>query len=318
MGDRCGRPLEGTIIMTYTYADLHTLIGQTMQALAPHYTSGGDALAKHDMTGVEWFGCVVALGLEPAPIAAQTLQALQAYGHLDRQRERLAGIAAKGFLTPTGEADTYRLTDQGRAAVQDFFAAAYDDFSAIIVEGVDLDRLVGLLQRVVDATAAASEPADKAWFQISRVTDDGSLGALARVDQYLTDLTRYRDDAHLAAWRTHDIKGIVWEAFSFIWEGQFADFPERLEQRGYPADKLPAITADLVDRGWITPDGDSFTVTEAGGKLRQAAEDETNRLFFIGWSALNDAEVQEVGALLTALRDRLAAMTATAEAESAP
>lgn len=302
--------------MSTTNPDLFGLIQASMQALSPHYAVARDVFQEYQIDGHDWFHCNMARGLEPQPVSAAALTAIYPYVPIERRQARLADTAAHGFLASAG-GDTYRLTERGRAAVEAFFSTAQQALAQVSgLEGVDTTRLVALLGRIVSRIQAAPEPPVKAAFLASRTTDPGPQAPiLARFDQAVTDLYYFRDDAHLAAWQPTGVSGPVWEALSFIWEGHYADLAERQEGRGLDEAERQAVLDDLLRRGWIAAEGEGFRCTEAGRKLRQAAEDETNRLYFAPWSAaLDEAERQTLGDLLSALNERL---TALAEARNA-
>ncbi|MEP7188800.1 MAG: hypothetical protein ABI901_06405, partial [Roseiflexaceae bacterium] len=174
----------------------------------------------------------------------------------------------------------------------------------------DTAQLNQLLRRLVDATLAAPAPAEKLELHASRLTDPGARGAAAALtDQYLTDLVRFRDDAHQAAWQPHGVGGPTWEALTMIWRGE-AYSPDTLakllERRAQPPQVYIDAIHTLVERGWIAQHGESYRVTDRGAALRQAAEEATDRLFYAPWSCLSEAEIEELRGLLTQLRDRYA------------
>ena len=306
--------------MTSTQTALFTLIQDAMQAISPHYNVATTTVFEdHAMQGQDWFYTLMAWSLAPEPFSADMMQALYPYGSLDLQRQRLADAAEHGFLQAIG-LHRYVPTDKGRAAMVDFFRAAQRALADVPPQdGVDTARLADLLGRVIAAIPTADAPARKIVFHTSRKTDPGSdAAALTRIDQYLTDLYRFRDDAHLAAWGGHKISGPAWEALGYLWRDEAAALPEAIEHRGFPPEKLAEVYAELVARGWIAAAGDGYTITAAGREIRDAAEDETNRLFFAPWhAALKDAEIQEVETQLTALRDTLTALAEAAATQAA-
>ncbi|MDY7042442.1 MAG: MarR family winged helix-turn-helix transcriptional regulator, partial [Chloroflexota bacterium] len=153
----------------------------------------------------------------------------------------------------------------------------------------------------------------------SRWTDPGeNASGAARTDQYLTDLYCFRDDAHLAAWRRHDVSGHIWEALTFLWRGDARtaeELAEKLPRRGHSVEAYTEALDDLAGRGWIEETPDGYQSTAQGRALRQEAEDATDRYFFAPWACLNDAEKIQLHTLLTRLRDNLQKM-AESEADS--
>jgi DNA-binding MarR family transcriptional regulator len=160
---------------------------------------------------------------------------------------------------------------------------------------------------VVQASLAAPEPAAKPTLLTSRHTDPGSGAApAARIDQYLTDLLHYRDDAHQAAWQPVGVSGPAWEILTLIWRGEAQTIEElraRLERRGHTAEAYSQYLHGLIGRGWVAEQSGRFEITDAGRALREQAEETTNRLFYAPWAGLTERELEELRGLLVHLRD---------------
>ncbi|MCP5097178.1 MAG: hypothetical protein GY943_16650, partial [Chloroflexi bacterium] len=60
----------------------------------------------------------------------------------------------------------------------------------------------------------------------------------------------------------------------------------------------------VAARGWLVEEDGRFTITNEGKQLRQAVEDETDRLFYAPWP-LNKDELANLQALMEAVRDGL-------------
>jgi hypothetical protein len=69
-------------------------------------------------------------------------------------------------------------------------------------------------------------------------------------------------------------------------------------------------------KGWSKAVDGGYQVTEEGKKVRQDAEDQTDRYYYAAWDALSANEVAELGKLLTALRDQLKALLPESEEET--
>ena len=293
--------------------ELWTLIRESMQAFTPHYRDVmAPLLEEVGFQGPDWFIVFMAFGIEPEPITAARFHYLFPYGPIERQKKQLAETAEHGFLKTNG-VDGYKLTHDGRYGLNKF----YNEVTGVIaslqpLSEDDLERLASLLERVVAATAEAPEPVEKQVFAMSRHTDPGSNApAIVRIDQYLTDLMRYRDDAHLAAWRGYIMDGRTWEAFTFVWQNEAhtaVELAEKLEQRGYTEDDYAASLAELAQNGWLSVEGGVYQITKKGQAIRDKAEKMTNKYFFVGWSVLQSDEVDDLEELLTQLKQALQAM----------
>jgi hypothetical protein len=297
---------------TMTITDLYPLSQETLQALDLHYRPAmQQALADAGLEGRLWGVLLYAQGVEPQPLNAARLHAFSPYTTVEVLAERLADAAGQGFLAPAEGG--YQLAAAGRGALKGSFAAVYQALATLEpLPADDLRRLADLLLRVVDASLAAPAPAEKQHLLASRRTDPGAdVSLAARIDQYLTDLNGFRDDAHLAAWQPYEVGGPAWEALTLIWRGD-AETPETLAEklagRRLEPTAYAAALRSLAERGWMVEQAGAYRVTEQGRTIRQRAEDETDRLFYEPWGSLNDGEAEELRSLLTRLGARARAL----------
>jgi hypothetical protein len=309
----CGRGekrKEGAMISS----DLWPLTWEALQALTRHYGPAIDRAAEQ--VGIpygEWYGWLMAAKIfEPDPVSAARLHVRAAYTDPALQEERLGKGVRLGLLSHAGGGDYY-LTNLGHAAVRQLIAAAYAAMTPLQpLPPAGLERLLALLRRLVEASLAAPEPPGKWCLRVARHYDpDGRAGPMPQVDQYLSDLAAYRDDAHLAAWQPLGVSGQAWETLTHLWVGDVTTLDEvcaRLSpRRGYSRDDYADALAELVARGWIAEQVGVYRLTDAGKTVRDQAEETTNRYFFAPWAALTEAEVGELRSLLTQLRAGLLA-----------
>ncbi len=114
----------------------------------------------------------------------------------------------------------------------------------------------------------------------------------------------FRCDAHRTAWRPTGVDGPTWEALTWLWEGRadsaaslFAWSQKQPHPRAFGAPDYAVCLATLAARGWAEPAGpDRYRLTEAGKRLRQGIEDQTDAFFYGPWSALTQAEVDDLQA----------------------
>lgn len=293
-----------------TAKNIFPLIQETTQAFGPHYQSQVQAVfAEFGFQGGDWFITYIAYGLDPEPLMITFLKTFIPYRSSQNLKDSLAEVASRGFLEAVSE-DAYRPTDKGRTGVTKFFELAQGAISQLEpLPSNDLIRLADLLGHVVEATQNAPEPADKSHFLISRRADPGpTVPPVVKIDQYLTDLSFYRDDAHIEAWQPYGISGPAWEAFTFVWRGEAANaemLAEKLAFRGNSGEIYAQALQDLVQRGWVEEKGGAYRATEAGQTVRQAAEELTDRYFYTPWTNLSNDDVQALSLLLTQLREGL-------------
>jgi predicted transcriptional regulator len=268
---------------------------------------------KHGLDTPGYFFMVLsARRLEPDLISNVRLGIRAPYSNPVYFETLLSGVAEAGMLSAQGNGE-YALTEQGRKALhesEDAFYRRLGELDVLPVE--DLERMEGLLEKVVEASLEALEPASKwALTTTRRGHPSQEYPPLARIDQRLDDLGGFRDDAHLAAWQPYDVSGQAWEAFTFIWRGDAStaeELPEKLPFRGYSAEAYTEALGGLMGRGWVERTAEGYRLTEKGNGVRQDAEDATDRIFFAPWACLDVNERNQLGNLLARLRDGLRRM----------
>ncbi len=297
----------------FNKTELRSLIEDTMQAFSPFYREAMQKAIQDSGAPNSWFGLYMAQGSNPQPFTVQRFQEMAPYGVLDQFVQRLEELVQIELLERVGEG-AYRLTDQGQAAVKNIFEAAHQSLGTVEpLPAGEMDQLNGLLYRVVQATLEAPEPAVKWAMKDSRGTDPGEdAPASAKTDQYLTDLLRYRDDAHIAAWKPYNVSGHAWEALTFVWRDEVStaeELAERLSRRAHTVEDYAQALQDLTGRGWLVEEAGAYKLTDKGRQVREEAEEATDRHYFVGWSALNKEELAQLEDLLTRTKDGLQTAT---------
>jgi hypothetical protein len=301
--------------------DIGPLAWEAMVALTAHYGPAIDHAAEaFGIPYGEWYGWLMASRIfEPEPVSAARLAVRSAYTSPAQLATYLAKGARLGLLGPvmteSARSGEYRLTDAGHAAVQTLINTAYAAMTPLEpLPQADLARVTALLYRLVQAGLAAPEPPGKWCLRTARHYDPGeSAPPMVRVDQYLSDLYAYRDDAHLAAWQPTQASGIAWDTLTQLWRGTAAtsnQLATHLARRGYGASDYATALVELAGRGWAAESVDHWEITAAGRAVRDEAEALTDRYFYTPWAALSEAEQSELAALLAGLRDGLKRMQA--------
>jgi hypothetical protein len=202
------------------------------------------------------------------------------------------------------------LTEPARVVARGVIDAAYAKMATLEpIPPDELERLAALLGRLVESCLAAPEPPGRWCINWSRRSDSGDAAALVqRIDQYLSDLGAYRDDAHLAAWQPLAVDGCAWETLTLIWRGHAAtvdELTQKLSRHGYSRTEYGQALDDLVARGWVAEEAGTYGATPAGHEVRQAAEDLTDDYFYAPWSCLEEDELGQLQDLLIRFRDGL-------------
>jgi DNA-binding MarR family transcriptional regulator len=294
-----------------TTVALWPTILEAIAALGRQYAPEMDRVTAELGLG-EWLGVLLpALIFDPEPISAARLRRRSPYTSARFYNERMSKAAEGGHLAPVEAVENeYRLTELGRQAAKRVFGAVYARLEMLQpAPQTELERLASILYRLVEACLAAPEPPGKWSIRLSRRIDPGDEAAvLVRIDQYISDLAGYRDDAHLAAWQSHGLEGHTWEAFAVVWHGEAATLDElaqKLARRGYTRDEYQQALEDLIQRGWVEVKAGKYQSTAAGQAVHQAVEDVTDSYFYSPWACLSQDEAEELRALLEHLRDAL-------------
>jgi ribosomal protein S19E (S16A) len=276
---------------------------QIVPALIPFYREGTVRLAQESGAPDRWFLLNYIRSREPDALTPEAIGQRYPYAALERQLELYDGLVEAGFAKRDAE-DHYRLTGRGRELIEGFFNVAQEGIStAEPLPAGETAELVDLLGRLVQAAEASTITPLKPALLGSRWTDPGAgAESIALVDQYVTDLQRYREDAHFTAWQSYRVAGCEWEAFSLVWQdeaGSAAEIVEQRPDRGYAEEDYAAALQQLAGRGWLSQDDGRYQVTAEGARIREEAEAETERIFFESWSVLNDEELSRLGELAT-------------------
>jgi len=295
-------------VTTETTIDLFPLLGEAVQALsAPYANPMQQAIEQTGMQALDLWWLLAVQGDPRQPTTLDRLQRCRPYTAGAVVAAQLSGAVERGLLTADA-AGGYRLSESGEHGLKQPFAAVHAALAGYApLPADDMQRIAELLRRIVDASVAAPEPLEKLDLISSRLTDPGANGsAAARIDQYASDLLHYRDDVHQAAWRPLDVSGPAWEMFTLIWRGEantLEELQQKLERRGHAPEEYSQFLEELTKRGWIDETASSYTATAQGRRLREQAEETTNRLFYAPWACLSESEIETLRVLLVGLRD---------------
>jgi len=284
-------------------------IMQTMNAFTPFYHDQAVYNLRQARARQRWLPLLKTAVATSSPLTAGSLATSIPYTAEREYHEMLDGALKRGLLAEEGPIG-YRLTEQGKDALAAFFNCAQAAIAgAPVLPQEQMDELASLLLRIVLATERLPLPHLKMNFESSRWTDPGPQApAPVRVDQYLTDLVYFRDDAHLSSWQAYGVDGRTWEAFTLIWRDQAnspADLAERLSQRGYNEEDYTEAVQLLLDKGWIEQALGRWQLSANGRALRDVSEMVTDRLFFAPWRTLDERELERLNELLINLNQQL-------------
>jgi hypothetical protein len=264
------------------------------QAFIVRYLPAAQAAASpHGLSPTGWYGWLLTTYfLRPEHFSLELISRREPYSSPARWRSRLDNAVMLGFLA-ADDRGGYSLTAKGEKAAEVVVQASYDAMARLrpLDEG-KLEHLSTLLERLVAASLAAPEPPHKWALFLSRRTDPGpSALAMIRIDQWLTDLSSYRDDSHTSSWQGLGVSALAWEMLTLIWHGEAhaaVDFESKLERRGYKREAFVQALAELSARGWVAGDAQAADITRAGREVRDRAETLTDEYFYRPWTVLPD------------------------------
>ncbi|MFL7813255.1 MAG: hypothetical protein AB8I40_06205 [Anaerolineales bacterium] len=249
----------------------------------------------------------LAYQLAPQSLTLELLLKRNPYTNPAVLEEALEGAVQAGYLETDGGGG-FQISDAGAAAVDAIHEVFYGHLNQVCQLTEDqLNDLAELLGGLVIATDQADLDGGTLCFDCSY----GGLplvapSTLGEIDQLLDHLNAFRDDAHIAAWRSTGVSGQVWEALTMIWNGTAntaQKLAETLPYHGYSAGEYQAALDQLVDLGWIKESQEGYQITSKGTKIREKAERDTNTNYFQPWSVLGDPELDQLAELLTKLKE---------------
>jgi hypothetical protein len=249
------------------------------------------------------------LGLEIFSLA--NFQKRDPFTNPEQFEKGFVRLNIKGWIEPMLDG-SYQVTEKARKAVRHILQAGdaqLMDFRSMPEER--LKRLAILLKQIVAESKVTPDPPEK-WAIHKRfhVADEHDP-VIVRLREYLLDLFAYRDDSHLSASRPHfNDAGIVWMVLGALWNKDAVtakQMSEKMTFRGYEVSDYEVTLQAAVEIGWVEMDDrpDTFRLSQQGRELREQAEQLTNEYFYAPWSVLVQDEIDELGDLLTKLRDEL-------------
>jgi len=288
---------------------LWNLMQEIIPTVGVHYRPALERFAAQSGLETRVWGLLLgALTLEPQTLSAELLSVHNPYAAVAGQLEWLAPAIDKGYVAQVAPGE-YRLTETGRAETQRFIDVLREAMEAANpLTPAEAEQTVSLLRRLLGISLATPSPPDTLHIRRSFKLMPKTNPALPYVEQAISCLAAYRDDAHTSAWRPSGLSGAALETLTLLWRGaadSLEELCERLAQRGHPRQVYVQALAELREREFVEGPDEGLRVTDSGRRFREEVERNTDGYFFGPWGALHDAEKSELGYLLTRLRDGL-------------
>jgi hypothetical protein len=170
------------------------------------------------------------------------------------------------------------------------------------------EQLAAILGRLAKASMAATPPPDNWSICLAYRLMPALTPPLPYIEQAISCLNAYRDDAHLAAWHPSGLDGPAIEALTLLWDGQansLETLEAQLKHRGHRPAVYEAAVDELRLRDLVHGPDIALHLTPEGYVFRDNIEQQTDDYFFAPWTCLSDADEAMMLDLLTELRDGL-------------
>lgn len=257
----------------------------------------------------ELYTVVIAYLSQPT-FTFETLAEWRPYAAPGLLNTQLDAVLDKGFVQAE-EPQAYRLTEEGLELIRTWTQRVRAHLAGLTpLPDRDLRRLSTLLSRIVQSIIDSPPPPSKDRLLGSRrIAPAAGAAPVVHIDQYLTDLVHFRDDAHVSAWRPYDFDGPSIEVLTLLWRGEAEDVDglsaSLSERRGFARDHYAGVVKGLQERGLVETSQETLAVTDEGRALREEIEATTDRYYMFAWTALSPVDVQELRSLLQRLTQAL-------------
>lgn len=288
---------------------LWNLTKEALKLVRSSYESAVDPIILSSGLDARIWGLLLAAEtFEPEYTSPAHLLVRGPYTSAEQYLTRLHTAAAKGYLEEVTPGE-FRLTEKGKEGVNQFIWEA-----RALMEKVDpLNQeasieLALLFERLVKSCLASPPPPNTWSIQLSYQLMPDLEPPLPFIEQAITCLYAFRDDAHLAAWRNSNLSATAFEVLTYLWRKE-ADSLEKmldlLAYRGHSDEVYLDALAELRERKFIAGGRSKLRVTPEGRAFRDQVEMDTDRLFYAPWSCLSSKEKDRMEGLLVRLWDGL-------------
>jgi len=295
--------------MTKVYRDILSLSQEVNAAVQTH--SGVNYGELHaglgELAGMDGFILQYAAVYAPEPIGIAHIFSRVPYSNPDKLKRDLSEANERGWLEPVDDG-VYTVSHNGQTWFDRLVDSAKQDAQVLAKKTkVNIERGLEITQRVLDGAEHTQMIADKPGMVHSVLfrEKEGDVLPFYRFRSNLIEFSAYRDDCHVAAWRTKEVEGYVWEAFALLADGEIKSSKALLEKRpnrGYLETDYDTAFHELVESGWLHTGKNGHTLTGQGKLIRQEVENLTDEYFAAAFEELAANEVQELNAMLEQMK----------------
>lgn len=257
-------------------------------------------VAKSGLNLREWMH-LAALTFEPEDTTTSHLMVRGPYTSSDQYLTRLEHTAEKGFLVKVSKG-SFRLSPEGREAALEFIKVAREAMvSAELLPAQESLTMAEMLERLVNNCLDTLPPPDTWSITLSHKLMPAIDPPMPFIEQAISCLSAYRDDAHLASWQSSGLSATALESMTLIWLGQVStldELTEKLSFRGHPEKIYIDALSELRARSYLSGYRTVLRLTDEGKMFRDGVEAKTEQYFFTPWTCLIEAEKSKMAEIL--------------------
>lgn len=269
--------------------------GAIVQNLSPKLQAVIENSIFHEVPG--WFHIGFAYYIRPDAMIVERIRTRNPYSPEQDLANNIKSLQDVGFIDANNV-----ITDEAFNAYQALIDAQDDLVGELDLMPVDeLEAVADYLNRAYEAALKLDAPCLQ---DVSRYDLPDTV--VHKIYYLIYRLSAWRDDAHLQAWKTLDVDGHTYEAFSLIWDGTATTaegIAEARPFRGYEVADWQTTLDNLVDKAWLITDADKYIVTEDSKSMRDDVETKTDELFYQVFSGLSDSEIEKLLHLLQEIQE---------------
>lgn len=261
-------------------------------------------VSETNLSNREGMMLLAALTFEPEGITPSHLLVRGPYTSSEQYINWLNHAAGLGYFLTMVDGE-FHLTSKGRNITLEYIKSARDAMVSVDPLPLsDSERLAELFERLVLKCLETQPPPDRWSIRLSFKLMPDSDPPMPFIEQALSCLSAYRDDAHLAAWQSSSLSATALETLSLIWRGQvnsLDEIIERLSFRGHPKKVYVNAVDELIARGFVSGNRKLLRLTDEGKLFRDQVEATTDQYFYLPWSCLTRSEKEDISGLLNRL-----------------
>jgi hypothetical protein len=265
-------------------------------------------IEQSGLEGRGWGLLLAALTFEPEATTPAHLMVRNPYTSADLFLARLRLCAGKGFLEESS-AGEFRLTPAGRRGVEQFITRAREAMTELDpLLPQESQRLAGYYKQLVNGCLESLPPPQTWSINLSYKLMPPEEPPLPYIEQAMSCLSAYRDDAHLAAWQHTGLSATALELMTALWRKEtisLDDVLQKLAYRGYAEQVYEKAVDELIDLGYLRRSHGELNLSPAGIAQRDQIEKDTDRYFFSPWVCLSQKDRNAMGAYLEDLIEGL-------------